>query len=116
MRTITRLPPVARLLAAALLALILLSIINTANAAWVQGRILYNNGILASDIAVRLTTTNGVVVTPFTYSVRGGRFYLNNVTAGTYSLEFWKNRVRVKKIPSITVTEPGLDVRDVRLP
>ena len=83
------------------------------NAALVVGRLLYRNGAPASDVAVRLNSSAGV--TPFAYSVRDGKFYLQGVAAGRYTMEIWKNRVLVIKQP-LTVKEPTTTVPDIKLP
>jgi hypothetical protein len=83
------------------------------SAAMVRGRLLYSNGAVAAQIAVRLSTTQGV--SPFTYSGRDGMYYLNGIPAGTYTLEIWQNRVLVSKQP-ITVHETITDVPVSKLP
>lgn len=98
----------------ALLALAL-AVVVSAQAATVQGRLQYKNGSPASDIAVRLTTPAGAAVTAFSYSVRDGRYFVQNVGPGTYRLEIWRNRVLVISRP-ITVAEPSLVVASLTLP
>jgi len=101
---------------AALAGIMLLSLVNLAGAATVQGRLIFKNNAPASDVAVRLTA-GPKVITPFSYSARDGRFALKNVPAGTYTLEVWRNRVLVKSLSrTVVVREPAFDAKDITLP
>jgi hypothetical protein len=105
--------PFTRLGPGALVIVTCLCLGNTLSAAMIRGRLLYSNGAAAAQIAVRLSTAQGV--SPFTYSGRDGMYYLNGIPAGTYTLEIWRNQVLVSRQP-ITVHETITDVPVSRLP
>ena len=114
MQTIPESPHPRRHWAAAMTVILLVSLLNLVGAATVQGRLIFRNGAPASEIGVRLTL-GAKVITPFSFSVRDGRYFLKDVAPGAYTLEIWRNRVLVSKQP-LTVREKITEVPVIKLP
>jgi len=86
-----------------------------AYAANVHGQVVYiNNSAPAPYVAVRLNTP-GKGASEFAYSGNNGKYYLQNIPAGSYQLEVWRGGKVVVTV-AVTVQEPDTGLAPTRVP
>ena len=85
-----------------------------ADAATVQGTLVFASGRAATYVAVRLNSpTRGL--SELSYSGSDGKFYMKNIPEGNYQLEVLRGGKVVTSVP-ITVHEPSVALPPVRVP
>jgi len=93
----------------------LVSVAGSAYAANVHGQVVYtNNSTPAPYVAVRLSTP-GKGASEFAYSGNDGKYYLQNIPAGSYQLEVWRGGKVVVTV-AVTVQEPDTALAPARVP
>lgn len=86
----------------------------TSVAATVRGQLVHaNDNSPAAYVAIRLNS-NTKGASQFAHSGSDGRFYLENVPPGDYTLEVWRGGQVIWRSP-ITVQEPTTDAPTIRL-
>jgi hypothetical protein len=93
----------------------LFQFMSPANAATVQGQIIFtSSNAPAPFVAVRLNAP-GKGPSEFAYSGNDGKYYLRNVPAGQYQLEIWRGGKIILSIP-VAVQEPVANLATTRVP